>query len=520
MAGESKQSESANLATKGTVVAFLTGISRVSGLIRDVLFSFFFGASPIADAFFLAFRIPNFFRRLVAEGAFQQAFVPILTLYQTEKSDQELTRFVRAVAGNFMLALTVLCVLGVVGAPQLVQLFTLNNWVFDERNEAAVWLTRIMFPYLGFVAFSSFYGAILNSRQRFAIPAAAPILLNLSMIFAMVVGSILFINGIYMLAWAVVVAGALQLLLHLPSTYRCGYLQVPRISWKDPGVVRVVKLIAPAVYAASAGQVNILVGTILASQLVVGTVSWLYYADRLIELPIGLIAIALQTVLLPNLSRLWVENRHDVFEQTLSWGLKVGLIFGLPASSALFFIAEPLVAGIYMRGEFKPADLHMTAAALQVFAVGVAPLVLTRVLAPAFFAREDTKTPFKYATVGVLTNIVLSVLLYRHIGLVGIAYATSVAAYINSYLLLRRLINDRIYRVPSEVLHTGLRSAVATAAMVVFLLLLKASSYEFGINGWWGHVSWLFAFVFGGLIVYLCCLWLAGMRPKHLIHRV
>ena len=520
MAGNTEQSQSANLSVKGTVVASLTALSRVSGLVRDVTFSFFFGASPVADAFFLAFRIPNFFRRLVAEGAFQQAFVPVLTVYQSEKSRQELLDFVRAVAGSFSLALFILCVLGVLGAPQLVQLFTLNTWSFDGRAELATWLTRIMFPYLGFIAFTSFYSAILNANQRFAIPAVAPVLLNLSMILAMVLSAFLVVNGIHFLAWAVLIAGLLQLLLHFPSIRNLGFLQLPRIIWRDPGVVRVLRLIAPGVYAASAGQINILVGTILASQLVVGSVSWLYYADRLIELPIGLVAIALQTVLLPNLSRLWTDNRNDTFRLTLGWGLKVGMVFAVPASFALFFIAEPLIAGIYMRGEFEPADLYMTTAALQVFALGVVPMVLTRVLAPAFFAREDTATPFKYATIGVATNIVLSISLYKSLGLVGIAYATSVAAYVHCYLLLRGLLHDRTYEMTGDVLYTGLRSTVASVAMCLFLVWFIP-----GEDQWWTSPTWtqlfrLLILVFGGVVVYLAFLWVAGTRLKHLIHRV
>ena len=520
MSADNKQSPSANLAAKGTVVASLTTLSRISGLARDIAFSFFFGARPVADAFFLAFRIPNFFRRLVAEGAFQQAFVPVLTVYQSEKSKRELEDFVRAIAGNFGLALGVLCTLGVLGAPQLVQLFTLDTWSFDGRDEIASSLTRIMFPYLGLVAFSSFYGAILNSNQRFAIPAAAPVLLNLSMIAAMVISSILLVNGIYFLAWAVLVAGVLQVFAHLPSIRALEFLQLPHVNFRDPGVVRVLKLIAPAVYAASAGQINILVGTILASQLVVGTVSWLYYADRLVELPIGLVAIALQTVLLPNLSRLWIEGRFDSFRQTLDWGVRIGLILALPASLALYFIAEPLIAAIYLRGEFEMADLHMTTAALQVFSIGIVPLVLTRVIAPAYFAREDTMTPFKYATIGVAANIVISVSLFTVLGLVGIAYATSVSAYIHCYLLGRRLVKDEIYVPNQTVLLTGVRAVGATATMTAFLLLLGPISDSWLTTTLWVEFASVTCLVIGGFCVYVISLWLFGTRLRHLLHRI
>lgn len=511
--------ESQELAASGTVVAGLTSLSRVTGLARDILFSFFFGAGPFADAFYLAFRIPNLFRRLVAEGAFAQAFVPVLTEYQTHNSTRDMHAFVGYVSGSYLTALTALSVLGVLCAPYLITLFTFGSWSGDLRAEYATEMLRIMFPYLGLISLTAFAGAILNSYQRFAIPAATPILLNLSLITAVILGSHYFVNIGYALAIGVLVAGFLQLSAHLPSLIALKMLRAPKIAWRHPGVVKVFKRLGPGVYAASAGQINILVGTIIASQCIVGSVSWLYYADRLIELPVGVVAITLQTVLLPNLSRLVQQDKILEFNATLDWGFRLGILLGIPAAVALFLIAKPLVSTFFMHGVFVATDLAMVTVALQVFALGVPPLVLTRVAAPAYFARGDTQTPFKYASIGVALNIVISLLSYRWLGFAGIAYATSVAAAVHCFLLIRGLVVHEGFKPTSKFWHCTGACLVACAGMAGYLIYFGGTP-EFWLDAGTfsriGSVSILFV---GGLTIYISILLICGLRPRDVLHR-
>ena len=510
---------SQDLATSGTIVAGLTALSRVSGLTRDILFSFFFGATSFADAFYVAFRIPNLFRRLVAEGAFSQAFVPVLTEYQTH-NQRELHDFVAYVSGGYLTALTAICVLGVLGAPLLILLFTFGAWSGDARSEEATNMLRIMFPYLGLISLTALAGAILNTYQRFAIPAATPILLNLSLITAVFVGATYFSNLGYALAIGVLTAGFLQLAAHIPSLLKLRLLRPPKISWKHAGVVEVFKRLGPGVYAASAGQINILVGTIVASQCVVGSVSWLYYADRLIELPVGIVAIALQTVLLPNLSRLEQLDRQDEFKLGLDWGFRLGVLLGLPASVALFVVAEPLIATIFLHGAFEATDLTMVELALQIFALGVLPMVLTRVAAPGYFARGDTHTPFVFATVGVVVNIVISLATFRWLGIAGIAYATSVAAFVHCLLLLRGLAKQKLLRPTKQFWHVAGVAVVATAFMVIYLVLLRGDTAGWVDADQWNRLQSLALLVGGGFFVYISILLLGGIRPRHVLLKV
>ncbi|MCY4656560.1 MAG: murein biosynthesis integral membrane protein MurJ [Gammaproteobacteria bacterium] len=515
----SSEIDSQQIAISGSVVAGLTAVSRVSGLVRDIMFSFFFGAGPFADAFYVAFRIPNLFRRLVAEGAFAQAFVPVLTEYQTHNTRKELHDFVGYVSGAYLTAISALCVLGVLAAPYLITLFTFGGWSGDLRHQAGTEMLRIMFPYLGLISLTAFAGAILNSYQRFAIPAATPILLNVSLIIAVVLGSSYSFNIGIALALGVVVAGALQLLAHVPTLVNLKMLVLPKISLKHSGVTEVFRRLGPGVYAASAGQINILVGTIVASQCVVGSVSWLYYADRLIELPVGIVAIALQTVLLPNLSRLIQRDQLAEFRQTLDWGFRLGIVLGLPASVALFLIAEALIATFFMHGAFDETDLVMCRVALQVFAIGVIPMVLTRVAAPGYFARGDTKTPFKYATVGVAVNVVISIVSYRWLGLAGIAYATSVAAIIHCLLLVRGLTLDGMFKPSREFWKVLGASVVACAAMSFFLLLIAGDTDFWTAKATLERILWLAFLVSGGFVLYTVGLLVCGIRLTHLLNR-
>ncbi len=512
------EQESQNVAAQGSVVAGMTLLSRLSGFARDVVLSYFFGASGVADAFFVAFRIPNFFRRLFAEGAFNQAFVPVLARYR-DGTRAELLEFSRVMSGNLGAALIVFVVLGILAAPGIVAIFAPGFWTDPARFDLTTDLLRITFPYLGFISMTAFAGALLNSHHRYAVPAFTPVLLNVSLISAVFLAAGYFSEPVFALAWGVLFAGVAQLLFQLPSLARLGLIVRPTISFQHAGAKKVGILLIPAVFAASASQVNALIGTILASTLQTGSISWLYYSDRLLELPIGLVAVALGTVLLPNLSRLDSADDTVGFSKTLDWGVRVGVFFGIPAAAALYLLALPLVASIFMHGALTDIDARMTALSLQAFAVGLVPLVGVKVLAPAYFARQDTKTPFNYAVIAVAINVVLSLALFRFMGHVGLALATTGAAWINALLLWRGLVSAGNYRPSAMTGYALLRVALATSVMIASLGYLVPESAQWLTASVSARAMWLSVAVAGGSGVYAIVLLLSGARLRHLLHR-
>lgn len=513
-----------NVAAQGSVVAGMTLLSRISGFARDMVLSHIFGAGAAADAFFVAFRIPNFFRRLFAEGAFNQAFVPVLARYRNRHRPEFLS-FIAAVAGNLSVAVWVVVLLGVVLAPGLVAVFAPGFWNAPDQFEVATGMLRITFPYLGFISLTAFAAALLNSHHRYAVPAFTPVLLNLCMIAVMLFATGAFRQPVYALAWGVFVAGLVQLAFQLPSLARLGLLVMPRPSLEHPGVRQVGRLLLPAMFAASVSQINTLIDTMLASTLVTGSISWLYYADRLLELPIGLVAVALGTVLLPNLSRLASAGDDAGFDSTLEWGLRMGLLLGVPASLALYVLALPLVSGLFYHGEMTALDTRMAALALKAFAVGLLPLVVVKVAAPAYFAREDTATPFRFAVAAVTTNAALNLALFSWFGHVGLAFATSAAAWLHAGLLLRGLTTyptaaTRPYRPGRALALTALRAVAASAVMAGGLWWLMPDAAQWLEADIWRRALWLLAAVTGGGSAYIALLLLAGERPSKLLHRV
>ena len=498
----------------------MTGVSRLSGFLRDVVLSAVLGATAGADIFFVALRIPNFFRRLFAEGAFAQAFVPVLSEYRNAGDDTALRNFVRVVCGNFGFVLFLICIVGVAGAPGLVWLFAPGFLDDPEKFDLTADMVRVTFPYLAFISLTAFAGSILNSFHRYAVPAVTPVLLNVSLITAALIGMRFFQTPLMALAWAVFAAGVLQLIFQLPSLQRLHLMGIPRLDWRDRGVRKVGVLLIPAVFAASVGQINILVGSILASTLVTGSISWLYYSDRLMELPIGLLAIALATVLLPNLSRLQTQGDVSGFGKTLDWGVRTGILIGLPAAFALYVLATPLVATVFYRGAMTVPDVLKTSAALQAFTIGLLPLILSKIMAPGYFARQDTATPFKYAGVSVAVNIVASLSLYSWLGHVGIALATSLAAIVHCALLFRGLFVESVYRPGRQVSRVSLSAVAASGAMVGGLFWLDPGVDFWLVSGEVARIGQLSLLVGSASVGYFLILALVGVRPNDFLHRV
>lgn len=498
----------------------MTFLSRISGLVRDMVLSYFFGATPAADAFFVAFRIPNFFRRLFAEGAFSQAFVPVLAGYRNRGPMEQMREFVAVMGGNFIVVMTAMSLLGVVAAPLFVIIFAPGFRSDPVRLDMTAEMLRITFPYLGFISLTAFAGALLNSFHRYAIPAFTPVWLNLTMIVAAVSVAPTFETPVMALAWGVFAAGLIQLLFQLPALRGINMLLRPRVEMSHPGVKRVGRLMVPAIFAGSVSQINALVDSMIASLLASGSISWLYYSDRLMELPIGIVAVTIATVLLPNLSRLSSKDDLAAFDRTVDWGVRTCLLFGVPAAAALYVLALPLMATVFFHGAMTSFDVVMASLSLQAFAVGLLGLCLAKVVSPAYFAREDTRTPFRIALVTVALNIVISLALFRVMGHVGVAFATTTAAIVQSYLLLRGTIRRGLYRPGRAFAMFVGKVVVATVAMIVMLKLTSPPDAD------WLHLSlfhrslWMAGVCALGGGVYFVVMMLAGFRLRDLRYHV
>ena len=511
--------EAVSVASQGAVVSGMTLLSRISGFARDLLLSHFLGASGAADAFLVAFRIPNFFRRLFAEGAFSQAFVPVLARYRALGLD-ELKGFVAVIGGNLGLALTVVVVLGVVLAEGLTLVFAPGFWRDPARLDLTTELLRVTFPYLGFISLTAFAAAILNAHGRFAAAAVTPVLLNLCLMLAMTFAALAGADMAPALAWGVLAAGVVQLGFLAPNVARLGVAAAPRLSVRHEGAREVGRLLGPALLASSAGQINALIDTVLASMLLTGSIAWLYYADRLLELPIGLVAVALGTVLLPSLSKLAGAGDRAAFSRTLDWGLRMGILLGLPASVALALLAEPLIAAIFLHGEMTAIDAAMASLALRAFACGALPLVLVKILAPAFFAHKDTRTPLKFALIAIAVNVALNLSLFWWFGHVGLALATAAAGWVHFWLLWRGVQGAGHYRPSPALVGTSTRALAAALLMGGVLAALSPSAeYWFAMPAL-HRLPWLAGLVAAGGLTYAAALWLSGLRPSQLLHRV
>ena len=511
------------LAQKTSVVGGMTLISRILGLVRDVVFARYFGAQLVMDAFLVANRIPNMLRRFFAEGAFSAGFVPVMARYREQRHHDDAREFIDAVSGTFGIVLFVVTLVGVIAAPLLV-LIVAPGFVGEGGDlDLAALMLRFTFPYLFFVSLTAFAGGILNTYGRFGVPAFTPVLLNVVLIAAAIWLSPRLEQPIMALAYAVSIAGVCQLLFQLPFLARIRALPRPKWAPQHAGVKRAFKLMIPAIFGSSAAQINVLLGGIIASMLPVGSISYLYFSDRLMEFPLGIFGIALGTVTLPYLSRLWAKEDRRAFSQTLDWSLKLALLIAVPAAIGLFVLAEPLVTALFFGGVFDEHAVRMTALALQAYAVGLVGFSFVKILAPAYFAREDTRTPVRIALVALAVNLVLSIGLAWYLtasGLAGphagLAAATSVAALLNALLLYRGLIKEQVLSHSVGWSALMARAAVANLAMMLVL-------YQFlHPLEWWiaesfaGRVSWLLLTIVAAAATYFVALLLAGTRFSQL----
>ena len=519
----SKKVSGRKLILKTSVVSGMTLLSRILGLVRDVVFARFFGATLVMDAFLVANRIPNMLRRFFAEGAFSQGFVPVMARYREKHSHEDAREFVDAVAGTFGVLLFLVTLFGVIAAPLLVAIVAPGFIGEDGRFDLATLMLRFTFPYLFFVSLTAFAGGILNTYGRFGVPAFTPVILNIVLIAGAIWLSPQLEQPGMALAYAVFVAGVLQLLFQLPFLMRIRALPRPKWALQHEGVRRAGKLMLPAVFGSSVAQINVLLGGIIASLLGVGKISLLYYSDRLMEFPLGLFGIALATVTLPYLSRQYANESHEAFAATLDWSMKLVTLIAVPAAVGLIVLAEPLVTTIFYGGVFTAADVQMTALALQAFAVGLIGFSFVKILAPAYFAREDTRTPVRIGLIALAVNFVLSVALAWYLTRIGfagthagLALAISVAALLNAFLLFRGLRRDAVLQLSRGWGWLLMQVLIANVAMGFALAYLGRPL------AWWLQATvverstWLGVSIVVGALAYFMVLFLLGLRPSKL----
>jgi putative peptidoglycan lipid II flippase len=505
-----------NLLKALTTVSGMTLLSRITGLARESLKATAFGAGFAMDAFEAAFRLPNLLRRLFAEGAFAQAFVPILAEYRIQRGDDATRDLVGRVAALLTLVLLAVTIVGVIAAPWLVYALAAGFERTPGKVELTATLIRIVFPYILFVSLVSLAGGVLNVYRRFAIPAFTPVLLNLSIIGGAVLLAPYFDPPIKALAWGVAFGGVAQLALQLYAVARIGMLARPRLDLHDPGVRRVLRAMGPAVLGVSAAQISVLIATQLAALLGDGRISWITYADRLMEFPTALLGVALGTVILPSLAQHHSDANHNEYSALLDWGLRLALLLALPAAVALWILAVPLCATLYHYGHFTANDVYQTRAALVGYAFGLPALILIKILAPGFYARQVMRTPVKIAFATVVLTQVVAVTLAWPLGFghAGLTLATSLGACFNASLLFVSLRRRNFYVPRSGWLTFALRVFVALAVVGALLAWLVGTPREWLDAGLWSRVGRLGLLVVAGAAAYFGTLFLLGMRLR------
>ncbi len=496
----------------------MTMISRLLGFVRDMLIARLFGVDLATDAFFIAFKIPNFLRRLFTEGAFAQAFIPALSESRERGSQEALKQFVDRTAGTLALVLMLVTILGMIAAPVLITLFAPGFIWKGSQYELAVQMLRITFPYLFFISLVAFAGSVLNAHGKFAIPALTPALLNICMIAAAIWLAPMMAEPVIALAWGVFIAGVVQLLFQMPALMRLGLVPRLRFDFNDAGVKRMMGFMLPAILGVSATQINLLLDTLMASFLSAGSVSWLYYSDRLVEFPLGIFGVAVATVILPNLSRDHAADDTTAFSNSLDWGLRLVLLIGMPAMVGLLMLAEPILSTLFQYKEFGADDVHLAGQSLMAYSAGLLGFILIKVLAPGFTSRQDMKTPVRYGLYAIGANMLLNAALMFPMAHAGIALATSLSAFLNAFLLLGKLLKDKVYQPAEGWALFFVRTLLASAVMAAGL------HYFVDVSQWeqWGsmdRVINLLVWIVIGCAIYALTLVLTGLRFKHLVSR-
>ena len=502
-------------------MSVMTFLSRILGLIRDVVVARLMGDGAAADVFFFANKIPNFLRRLFAEGAFAQAFIPVLTEVHHDEDKAQMRAFIARVSGTLGAIVFVVAIVGVIASPVLTALFG-TGWVIawlegeeaGDKFELASVMLKITFPYLAFITLTGLSGAILNTMNRFAVAAFTPVLLNVCIIACAWFLAPVFSQPAFALAWGVFIGGIVQLAFQIPFLYRAGLLVKPKWGWHDPQVVKVRTLMIPALFGVSVGQINLLFETLIASFLVTGSISWLYYSDRLLEFPLGLFGIAIATVILPTLSRNHVAKDPAAFSGNMDWGVRMVSLLGIPAAVGLAFMAEPLMTVIFQRGEFSVETAKMASYSLIAYACGLISFMWVKVLAPGFYSRQDTKTPVKFGIWCMIANMVFNLIFAIPYGYIGLAIATSLSATLNAGLLYVTLHKMGVYQASKETVLFLVKVILASVALAAVILYFDVGDafYDFALTEQIFHV----ALTIGcAAAVFFTILLILGVRIRH-----
>lgn len=507
---------SKNLLKSSYVVATMTMICRIVGLVREIIFATFFGATGGMDAFLVAFRIPNFLRRLFAEGAFAQAFVPVLSEYRQTKTAEETQTFIDRMAGMLGLALFIVTLLAIVITPILVMIFA-PGFIHDPtRFGMAAAMLKITFPYLLFISLTAFASSILNSYDRFGVPALTPVLLNLSLIGAAIFLAPHMKHPIEALAWGVFVGGIVQLIFQLPLLYKIKKFPIPKINWHDPGVRRVLKLMVPAILGVSVAQISLLLDMLLASFLREGSITWLYFSDRLINFPLGVFGVAIATVILPQLSRKYADKAPKEFSRSMDWAIRNILLLGVPAAIGLFILAGPILATILQHGKFNDFDVKMARLSTMAFALGLPAFMLIKTLASGFYSRQDIRTPVKIAIIALVTNMFIAVALIFPLKHAGLALSTSITASLNATLLFYLLRKHKIYQPRKGWIKYFIQLTFSNLAMAIIIWLMTAKLPRWLAWNWYRRIEHLCVILAAAGIVYALCLFISGVRWHHI----
>ncbi|TJZ74832.1 murein biosynthesis integral membrane protein MurJ [Chitiniphilus eburneus] len=508
-----------NLLKSLAAVSSMTMISRVLGFVRDVLIARIFGAGLATDAFFVAQKLPNMLRRIFAEGAFSQAFVPILAEYKNQRGEEASRAFFAHVAGTLTLVLALVTVVGMIAAPVVVWISAPGFSNEPQKFALTVDMLRITFPYILLISLSSLVGAVLNTWNRFSVPAFVPTLLNVSMIAFALLFAPYFNPPILALAWGVVVGGVLQLVWQFPTLKRIGMLVLPRLDLKDAGVWRVMRQMGPAILGVSVSQVSLIINTIFASFLVSGSVSWMYYADRLMEFPTGVLGVALGTILLPSLSKSHASNDSAEYSRLLDWGLRLSLLLALPSAVGMAVISGPLTVALFQYKAFTAHDALMTQQALVAYTVGLVGLILVKILAPGFYARQNIKTPVKIALVTLTATQLMNLAFVWQLHHAGLALSIGLAACLNAGLLYRQLRHHGIFTPqPGWKVFFG-KLVIAVLAMAGALLLTMWLLPAFDSGRMPLRLAMLGLLVTAGIAAYFGALALLGFRPRDFSRR-
>ncbi|ANI62526.1 MULTISPECIES: murein biosynthesis integral membrane protein MurJ [Pseudomonas] len=503
-----------NLLKSLAAVSSITMLSRVLGFVRDTLIARAFGAGMATDAFFIAFKLPNLLRRIFAEGAFSQAFVPILAEYKSQKGEEAARTFIAYVSGLLTLVLALVTALGMLAAPWVIWATAPGFVDSPEKFRLTTDLLRVTFPYILLISLSSLAGAILNTWNRFSVPAFVPTLLNVSMIIFAVFLTPYFDPPVMALGWAVLVGGLAQLLYQLPHLKKIGMLVLPRLNLRDSGVWRVMKQMLPAIIGVSVSQISLIINTIFASFLVAGSVSWMYYADRLMELPSGVLGVALGTILLPTLAKTYASQDRHEYSRILDWGLRLCFMLVLPCALALGILSEPLTVSLFQYGHFSAFDAAMTQRALIAYSVGLLGIIVIKVLAPGFYAQQNIRTPVKIAIFTLIVTQLFNLVLIGPLAHAGLALAISAGACINAGLLFYQLRKQQMYQPQPGWAKFGLKLLVAVAVMSAVLLGAMHFMPAWGQGPMLERLLRLGALVIAGVVAYFGMLLLMGFRLR------